>query len=151
MLRYQENLLQIHLKEEKAKIKVHQMRGDAQGLSKTADLNAMIALKLENDRFKEKIAALDKALFEVVKLMTQEDNIHIGKTVVNHSTASHNITGQSLKKKSNVQHVNKLTGKSDQGLRDKIKEFELWQRYLSDSKNELQRLSKLISEHSRSL
>ena len=83
--------------------------------------------------------------------MTQEDNIHIGKTVVNHSTASHNITGQSLKKKSNVQHVNKLTGKSDQGLRDKIKEFELWQRYLSDSKNELQRLSKLISEHSRSL
>ena len=58
------------MKEEKAKIKVHQMRGDAQGLSKTADLNAMIALKLENDRFKEKIAALDKALFEVIKLMT---------------------------------------------------------------------------------
>lgn len=66
MLRYQESLLQTTLKDEKAKLKVNLLRGDAKGLAKTADLNAMLALKLENDRFREKIGALDKALFEVV-------------------------------------------------------------------------------------
>lgn len=149
MLRYQENLLQIHLKEEKAKLKVHQMRGDPHGLSRTADINAMLALKLENDRFREKIAALDKALFEVCLISWQEDNILLGNTGIHQPVASHQMGGQSFKKKSGVQHVNKLTGKTDQGLKDKIKEYELWQRYLSDSKNELQRLSKLISDHSR--
>lgn len=68
MLRYQECLLEINLKEEKAKAKVHAMRGDGGVLSKTADMNEMLRLKLENDRLREKIAALDKALFEVASL-----------------------------------------------------------------------------------
>lgn len=58
-------------------------------------------------------------------------------------------TASGFKKKSGVQHVNKLTGKADQGLKDKIREFETWQTYLANSKSELQRLTKIISDHRR--
>ena len=75
----------------------------------------------------------------------------MNNTMMKPYSPSQAVSVNHFKKKPGVQHVNKLTGKTDQGLKDKIREFETWQRYLADSRNELQRLNKLIAEHRRVL
>lgn len=50
-------------------------------------------------------------------------------------------------KKPTVHHVNSLTGKQDPAMREKFREVEMWETYLYNNKNELARISKVISAH----
>lgn len=66
VLKYQNTNLQEFIKEELAKQKVQQIRNGLHGKEKMrTKIDEGLRLKLENDRFKEKIAALKHALFKV--------------------------------------------------------------------------------------
>lgn len=68
MLRYQESKIIEKLKVDKAVLKklMAKEKEDRSRFRKApADLNELMRLKLENDRFREKIFALDKALLNV--------------------------------------------------------------------------------------
>lgn len=75
LMRLQESILKIRLKEEKAKVKVQRMKGESTGLARNSNLQEILRLKLENDRFLEKIAVLNKALFEV-RLKCYRQGLH---------------------------------------------------------------------------
>lgn len=64
MLRYQEYKLEKEIKDEKAKARASTTSPKYRKAVKVDDI---LRLKLENDRFREKIAALDNALFEVIQ------------------------------------------------------------------------------------
>jgi len=150
MFRLQESKLISALKVEKATTKVKLTKGDSKGVGRVVDLNELLRLKLENDRFMEKIGSLNKALLEVRWASSQEEQNAKYRDVKSSANPISPSTHEqsNFKKKANVQHVNSLTGKSDPGLAEKIREYELWNKYLNDSKNDLSKMNKLLRDHS---
>lgn len=96
-------------------------------------LNEILRLKTDNQRYKEKIAALEHTLEKVVSNNCAELIVQKGL-----------LGATLLKKKDLPNYVSSLTGTHNPGLDQDIKLMKLLERNVNDSKDELTRLNMYI-------
>ena len=132
LLKYQQTQMKDKIKEEKGKAKVKNYReskGKKTNFRKTELLNNIMKMDLENDRFREKIAALEHTLD--LKGITEQG------------------MGGFMRKKDDPEYISGITGKRDRQLDQDIKLMKLMEANVEDSKKELARLNIFIRKNGK--